>query len=398
MIWSRKRIYADAAAATPLSPRAAAELVRLLAVYGNPSALHKEALAAKEALTTARGIVADTIGAHADEIIFTSGGTEGNNLALGGVLRPLRKQHHSVHAVTSSIEHSSVLEPLRALREEGCALTEVPVSTAGRVSVEEVASAITDTTVLVSVQFVNSEIGTVQPIRDIAKEIRRVRKERAAASHGEPALPLYFHCDASQAPLWKSIQVEKLGADLLVLDGQKILGPKGVGALYVRRGVALEVLQLGGGQERGLRSGTENVPLAGAFAVALQDAQHAVADNIVRVAEVRNFLLQEIMQRLDVVVHGAVGDERVVNNLNFSVPGLNGEMAVIALDALGIAASTRSACDSGDEAPSHVLTALGLDQKMMQSALRLTLLPSATKAEARRIAAALAEVAKRYKE
>jgi cysteine desulfurase len=274
-------------------------------------------------------------------------------------------------------------------------LTELPVSDTGLVSLEDVREAITDRTVLVSIQFINSEIGTVEPIRDIAKEIRRIKKARAA--HADSS-PLYFHCDASQAPLWKTVQVEQLGIDLMTLDGQKIMGPKGVGALYVRRGVVLEPLVLGGGQERGLRSGTENVPLVGSFAFALREAQELVAKRQQSVAAARNHLLMHIMRALpDTLVNGAVGDERAVNNLNISIPNLDGEMAVIALDALGVAASTRSACDASNEEPSHVLVALGLAPARIKSAIRFTLLPTATKDDAARIARALEEIAHRYR-
>lgn len=394
MIWNKRRIYADAAAATPLSEAAKLELVRLLDMFGNPGALHKEAVLAKLELENARESVARSIGAHPDEIVFTSGGTEGNNLALCGTLHAT---HYSSprHVITSVIEHSSVLEPLCALTSAGMEMTQLPVNSAGIISVDDLSDAITDHTALVSIQFINSEIGTIQPIRDIAKEVRRVRAQRLASKNFSP---LYLHVDASQAPLWKTVQVDKLGVDLLTLDGQKIMGPKGVGVLYVRRGVKLVAQQLGGGQEGGLRSGTENVPLAGSFAAALKDAQANENEISKKIAAMRNILLQEILALLPkATVNGAVGDERVANNLNISIPGLDGEMAVIALDALGVAASTRSACDSSDEAPSHVLTALGLDSKIIKSAIRFTLLPTATKKDCVVIAKALLEVANRYR-
>jgi cysteine desulfurase len=389
MFWKERRIYADAAAATPLSPRVKRELVRLLTVYGNPGALHQEALEAKRELDSAREVTATAIGAHPDEIVFTSGGTEGNVLAIEGTLRPLLRKG-SVHAITTCIEHSSVLEPLRALQVEGLALTELPVNSAGRISLQDLEAAITPQTALVSIQFINSEIGTIQAIKDIAKLIRHARK-----TFGKT---IVFHCEASQAPLWKTIRVDTLGVDLLTLDGQKILGPKGVGALYVRRTAALEAQQRGGNQERGLRSGTENVPLIGAFAVALRDAQKNEDAANKRIAKIRNTLLQEILRHLpDVVLNGAVGDERAPNNLNISVPHLDGQMAVIALSREGVAASTRSACDTNVEAPSHVLQALGVQEELMQCAIRITLLPSATARDAKRIAQILAHVAKRYR-
>lgn len=393
-LWRRnnlERIYADAAASTPISARSLRELIRLLKLYGNPGALHKEAVVAKQELENARQIIAKMIGAHSDEIIFTSGGTESNNLAIFGTLRILLNTHGELHAITSSIEHSSVLEPLRVLEREGLYITELPVDSEGVVSHKDLREAITNETVFVSIQMINSEVGTIQNIRELMKEVRHVRKER------KNNIPLYFHTDASQAPLWLPIGVEQLGVDFLTLDGQKILGPKGVGVLFARRGVELEPLIYGGGQERGLRSGTENVALAGAFAVVLEDAQKDIDSRVEKVSVLRDALIQEIQKLIPGAEHnGAAGDMRGANNINMYIPNLNGDMAVIGLDAEGVAASTRSACDTDDEAPSHVLAALGIAPERAKNSIRITLLPSATKAEVRRIARVLKEVASRY--
>ncbi len=389
----KKRIYADAAAATPPSGPALAEMLRLLPLCGNPGGLHAEATAAKIELEHARATAASAIGAHADEVVFTASGTEANNLALTGTLLPLLLKHKNIHAVTTAIEHASVLEPLRALVSHGLRLTELPVDPSGFVDVAALAGAIGDDTALVLVQLVNSEVGTVQPIRDVAKEIRRVRKLR------KNSLPLYVHVDAAQAPLWLPLAVEHLGVDMLTLDGQKILGPKGVGMLYIKRGVKIEPMVRGGGQERGLRSGTENVPLVGAFAVALANAQRDVESCAAATAAVRDFLWEEIRRLLpDAVLLGPAMDAgRVANNVNISIAGLDGQMAVIALDAMGIAASTRSACSEGDDAPSPTLLALGVSPEVAKTAVRLTLLPNATKQDAMRIASALEKIAQRYR-
>lgn len=390
-IFKQKRIYADAAAATPLSDNVQKELARLLGLYGNPSALHKEAQAAQRELDGARERVARTIAAHADEIIFTSGGTEANNLAIFGTLRTFLQQGEKVHAITSAIEHSSVLEPLRALVREGLELTELPVEPSGKINIKTLREAIIENTAFVSIQMVNSEIGTIQDIREIAKEIRHERSRRI------DGLPIYLHTDASQAPLWLPLHIERLGVDMLTLDAQKIMGPKGAGALYVKRGVPLTPHIYGGGQERGLRSGTENVAFVGALAVALEEAQAGADANTKNISTIRDFLLSEIQKLLPgVELNGAAGEWRVANNLNIYIPNLNGDMAVVALDAEGVAASTRSACDTDDENPSHVLSALGYSSERSKSSIRLTFLPTATQSEAKSIASILLDVTKRY--
>ena len=393
MWFRKKRIYADAAAATPLSSHARAELLRLLDVYGNAGAIHAEAVAAKKELDGARDTIAASIGAHADEIIFSASGTESNNIAISGVLRPLLQKNGPLHAITLAIEHQSVLEPLRALKAEGLTTTELGVDSEGFVSLKELEEAITDKTVFISVQMVNSEVGTIEPIEEIAKIIRRIRKDR-----GDGALPLYFHCDASQAPLWLSLRVEKLWVDLLTLDAQKVLGPKGIGVLYIKRNTAISPVIRGGVQERGLRGGTPNVPLAGSFAIAMKEAANDVEARAQRISEVRDYLFDEIKKRIpEVVLNGPKENNRAANNLNIAIPGLDAEMAVIGLDAEGVAVSTRSACNTGDEAPSHVIKALGVPKELLKNAVRITLLPDATKRDADAIAAALEKIAKRYK-
>jgi cysteine desulfurase len=413
--WSaKKRVYADAAAATPLSLRSKSELVRLLEVYGNSGALHTEALEAKKELDAARKTIANAIGAHADELIFTASGTEGNNLAIQGALRPLLQTYSELNAITSAIEHQSVLQPLAMLEREGLYTSELPVDEHGLISIEQLAEVINDETVFVSIQLVNSEIGTIQPIKEIAKVIRRVRQNRSSSSERcelprgterASVLPLYFHVDASQAPLWIPIKVDSLGCDLLTLDAQKIQGPKGVGALYVRRGTTIEPVIWGGVQEKALRAGTPNVPMVGAFAVALEDAQKDVESRVQKVAEVRDFCFKKIKEFFpDVLLNGpALDGARVANNVNISIPHLEAQMAVIALDAEGVAASTRSACSPGSEEPSHVIKAL-LENDLgptaalrAGTAIRITFLPNATKNDALYIAEALKKVAKRYK-
>jgi len=382
MWFKKERVYADAAAATPLSPAARRELLRLLPLYGNPSALHHEAVEAKKELERARTSVAESIGAHPDEIVFTASATQANQLAV-----QIGFQKGS--ALTSAVEHPSVLQPLR---RRGLPVVELPVDHQGLVEVKKLEERITEDTSFVSIQLVNSEVGAIQPVRDVAKILRHYKGRSFATTKDRP---LHIHTDASQAPLWMDIKVERLGVDLLTLDGQKIGGPKGVGCLYIKRGLLIEpVLE-------DLQSGTENVAQAGSFAVALAEAQAGVAERVSKILQVRNYLLEEI-QRL---VPGAVlngpglkGEYRVANNINVSIPGLNADMAVLAMDAQGIAISTRSACTTNDEEPSHVIKALGVVPELAGTAIRITLLPGATVPQARRIAQTLAEIAKRYKQ
>jgi cysteine desulfurase len=382
----------DAAAATPLSKRSRDELLRLLDVYGNAGGLHKEAVAAKTEMEQARKTIAASIGAHPDEIIFTASGTEGNNLAIEGVIRPLLRQHGALHAITLSIEHQSVLEPFRALKAEGLSTTEMPVDAHGLVSPDALKEAISDTTVFISIQLVNSEVGTIEPIKEIIKIVRKFRQNRT--------LPLYVHTDACQAPLWIDMKVEALGIDLMTLDAQKVQGPKGVGALYIKRHTGIEPVIRGGVQEFGLRGGTPNVPLCGAFAVAFEDAQKEVKERMQKVAAIRDYCFDEIKKHIpETIVNGPPIESaaRVANSLNISIPGLEAQMAVIALDAEGVAASTRSACTIGNDEPSHVIKALGVPRELAGTAIRLTFLPSATKVEALFVAEALVKVAQRYK-
>jgi cysteine desulfurase len=398
MFWGKRRIYADAAAATPLSGSARRALARALSLYGNPGALHKEAIAAKQALDAARAAIARSIGAHPDEIVFTASGTEANNLAIMGTLGPRLRMGERLSAVTSVIEHQSVLAPLRALEREGLALLPVDVQEDGLVFPNAVPDAMRADTALVSIQLINGEMGAMQPVRDIAKAMRRAQTGAL------------LHVDASQAPLWTDVKVEKLGADMVTLDAQKIMGPKGAGCLYIKRGTLIDPVIWGGGQEKGRRAGTENAPLAAAFAAALEEAQAGAPRRAARIAAVRDFLWQDIKKAFpDAVLHGPAPEgaqaqadgrtraQRAPNNLNFSIPGLDGQMCVIAMDAAGIAVSSRSACSTDDEEPSYVVLALGASPEVAREAVRITLLPDATRPQARRIVQALREIATKYR-
>lgn len=388
----RTRAYLDYASTTPLDPRVKKVMEPFFAkTFGNPSSIHREGVAAKKALDNARTSVARALEAHTDEIVFTSGGTEANNLAIFGVIAAttnykLRTTNYQrPHVVTTNIEHASVLEPLRALEREGRAeVTYVPVEPNGIVKPEKIIAAIRPNTVLVSVMYANNEIGTIQPIRKIGKALRDLRNQQLpTANYQLPTvknrLPI-FHTDACQAPLYLHCLVNALGVDLMTLDGHKMYGPKGVGALYVRRSTPLAPVMFGGGQERGMRSATENIPAIVGFAEALSIATAEREKECARIEKLRDLLYFLIRTNThieaEVVVNGDL-QNRLPNNLNISLPGIDTEFLTLKLDARGIAASTKSSCLK-DEKSSYVVAALG-DRRRAHSSLRFTLGRKTTK-------------------
>ncbi|MEK7208500.1 MAG: cysteine desulfurase family protein [Patescibacteria group bacterium] len=402
-----KRIYLDYAATTPLEPWVARAMEPFFAKnFGNPSSIHAEGVAAKRAVAEARLKVARALEARAEEIVFTSGGTEANNLAIFGVLSPLIKgalpsaagglsqppkaapfgKGDIPHIVATNIEHASVLEPLRELGRRGRAeVTYAPVEPNGIVKPEKIIAAIKPNTVLVSVMYANNEIGTIQPIRTISRLLTRFDLKSGKRPH--LARKPLFHVDACQAPLYLRCLVNALGADLLSLDAHKIYGPKGVGALYIRRGAPIAPELRGGGQESGLRSTTENVPAIVGFAEALCFAVAEREKESVRLRRLRNELHSDILKNvrmsLGVILNGSMEEgERLPNNLNLSFPGVDTEMLLLQLDAAGIAVSTKSSC-LRDERESSVVRALGGGAARARRTLRFTLGRWTTKEETR---------------
>ncbi len=357
------RIYLDHAATAPEDKRVLEVMRKISAeTYGNPSSIHKEGVAAKKILEEARKNIADILRARPDEIIFTSGGTESNNLAIFGAMGDVSK----AHIIVSSIEHPSVLECVRELERRGVEVTYVPVESDGIVSPKSVKNALRENTALVSVMYANNEIGTVQPIAEIAKIIRQRNKA------GGKAL---FHTDACQAVNYLDMNVLKLGVDLMTFNASKIYGPKGIGALFVKRGVKLAPQIFGGGQERGLRSGTENVPAIAGFAEAMRIAEKMKWKESARLVKLRDFFISEILSKTpDTVLNGSA-NERLPNNVNISFLGADAEEVIIALDARGIAASTGSACANiGREGKvSDVILALDGDRIRAMGSVRFTL-------------------------
>lgn len=354
-----RRVYLDHSATTPVDPEVAELMMKYYTEkYGNPSSVHGFGREAKQALEAARRQVADLIGANSNEVIFTSGGTEADNLAILGTVEGLRNK--GKHIITSCIEHHAVLDTCQYLGKDGYELTVIPVDKEGIISVEDVRKAIRPDTILISVMHANNEVGSIQPIAEIGK---------LAREHS-----IVFHVDAVQSLGKIPINVEEMNIDLLTVSAHKIYGPKGVGALYIRKGVRVLPIVHGGGQEKKRRSGTENTPGIIGFGKACELAGQRMADDAKHQAKLRDKLMNGILERIkDVQVNGPIGDKRLPNNVNVSIRYIEGESLLLSLDMLGIAASSGSACTSGSLDPSHVLLAMGLVHEIAHGSLRFTL-------------------------
>ncbi len=366
-----RTIYLDNASTTPLDPRVLKAMVPFLkSEFGNPGSIHALGVEAKKTLENARKTVARVLSLHPDDIVFTSSGTESNNLAILGFFRAFQKKGKKLsklHAVTSVIEHSSVLEVFRVLEREGLQVTYLPVSGDGVVDLALLKKLLKQETVFVSIMYANNEIGTVQPIREIAKVLR----QHANVSGKTRAKPV-FHVDASQAPLYLDMQVDRLGADLITLDGQKMYGPKGVGVLIVRHGVELQPLIYGGGQERGLRSGTEHIPGIVGFARALEIAVSEREKEISRLTILRDYFIKKILTLFPHAVLNGSPTLRLPGNINISIPETDTEFLTLQLDAEGVLVSTKSSC-MRDSEDSYVVRALGGKKFRAAHSLRISL-------------------------
>ncbi len=388
-----QRIYLDHAAATPLDPRVFAAMEPFMTKeFGNGSALYREGVVAKNTILEARKKIAEILYAHPDEIIFTGSGTEGNNFAIQGVIKSAREKwgEKKPHVITSAIEHPSVLLVCKALERWGVAVSYVGVDGNGIIKLDELKKALRKETVLVSVMYANNEIGTVEPIHEIAKIIRAWRKQN------ETPFP-YFHTDACQAANYLSLHVERLGVDLLTLNGSKIYGPKGMGALFVRRGVPLSPLMYGGGQERELRPGTENVAGIVGLTEALKIAEKIKEKESKRLTTLRNHFISSVLNKIPGALLNGDPIMRIPNNMNISIPGIESDYLIIELDAHGISASARSACKSMDEEGSHVIMALGRGTIGTESGVRFTLGRSTTKKDTDYVIGVLPQLVKKLK-
>ena len=352
-----KRIFLDYAAGTPTSEKAQAAYIAALPYFANPQALHTEGLEAARVRDDARSRIARILGVKSQELIFTSGGTEGNNLGIAGYLGALEEQGISMkdcHALVTNIEHPSVTDVFAPFVARGLQLTKVSPNEHGEIKPETIKEALKEHTVLVSLAMVNSEIGTVQPLHAISK----VLKEHAPIVGTSTLEKVVLHTDACQG-LYQSLVPQGLGVDLMTLDSGKMFGPRGTGVLYVRRGLSIAPVLRGGTQEQGLRPGTENIHLYAGFAAAFEDAAELRASETERLMDVRTALMEGLRKVIpDVLVNGDSKNQSP-HILNISIPGINAEYVAMYLDQRGVALSTKSAClERNDAAQSHVVAAL----------------------------------------
>jgi cysteine desulfurase len=353
------RVYFDHNATTPVDPSVVEVMVRVLRQeFGNASSIHHFGQQAKGLLDDARTAVADLLKAEVSEVVFTSGGTESDNFAIRGVAEALEVTGRR-HLIASAIEHEALLNTFKALARRGWTTTLLPVDRSGIVAPEALEAAITDQTALVSVMHANNEIGTVQPVADLAR-----------IAHARGAL---FHTDAVQSVAKIPVDVRALGADLLSLSAHKFNGPKGAGALWIKRGTRVTAILTGGKHERNRRAGTENVPAIAGLGAAATLASRKLTAETARLSALRNRLENEILARIPQTDVNGARDQRVPNTTNISFDGVEAESLLIALDLEGVAVSTGSACSSGTLEPSHVLRAMGLPAHRTQNSIRLSL-------------------------
>jgi len=375
-------IYLDNAATTPVDKRVLEAMLPYYSdVFGNPSSLHSHGQEAKKAIEEAREKVAKALGADSEEIYFTSGGSESDNWALKGVAYALKEKGN--HIITTEIEHHAVLHTCRYLEKEGFKVTYLPVDEYGLVKPEDLKKAITDKTILVSIMFANNEIGTIEPIEELVK----IAHEKN----------IYFHTDAVQAVGNVPIDVKKLDVDLLSLSAHKIYGPKGVGALYIKKGVKIHSLIQGGTQEKNRRAGTENVPGIVGLGEAIELITKNLDSHINKLTFLRDKLINGILEKIPYTRLNGHPTKRLPGNVNVSFEFIDGESLILNLDMAGICASSGSACTSGSLEPSHVLLAIGLSKELARGSLRLTIGKDNTEEDIDKVLEALPQIVKRLR-
>ena len=349
-------IYLDNAASTQIHEDVLNSMLPFLKEqYGNPSSIHRYGRLTRKAIHKARKQIASLINADPAEILITSGGTESNNTALMGIL----SQFPSSQIITSSIEHDAILEPCKKLNSNGFHVDYLPVDNFGMVDTSDLQNIISEKTSLVSVMFGNNEVGTIQPIAKIAKICDENK--------------VLFHTDAVQAVGKLPIDVKELGVDLLSISSHKLHGPKGIGALYIKDGVKIDPIILGGGQEFRLRSGTENVASIVGFGQACEIAENNLSENILFIKKLQTLLIKKVLEEIPETTFNGHSESRLYNNTHFTFLGVNGEDLIIKLDEYGIAASTGSACSVNTQKASHVLESMGFSLEQISGSLRLTI-------------------------
>jgi cysteine desulfurase len=352
-------IYLDNAASTAVHPDVVKEMMPYFDVqYGNPSSIHQFGRKAKNAIQKARKQVAALVGAEPNEILFTSGGTESNNTILHGIVKLQRSDLDQNNIITSSIEHEAILQPCKEFENAGIKITYLPVDEHGIVDPDDIANSINSHTVLVSIMFANNEVGTIQPIKEISEICKKNQ------------IPL--HTDSVQAVGKVPINVKDLGVDALSISSHKINGPKGIGALFIKKGLTVTPQILGGGQENGMRSGTENVASIVGFGKACEIAKDKLSDNISHFHSLYSLILAKTIKEITHVKLNGHPEKRIFNNIHLTFMGVNGEDLIIKLDEHGIAASTGSACSVHTQKASHVLKAMGFNHEQITGSLRLS--------------------------
>lgn len=381
MTVENRTIYMDNSATTPVRKEVVEEMLPYMTDnFGNPSSIYDPGKVSKRAIEEARKKVANAIGAEENEIYFTSGGTESDNWALKGIA--FANRNKGKHIITSSIEHHAVLHACSWLEEQGFEVTYLPVDKYGMVSPDDLRNAIGDDTILISIMFVNNEVGTIQPVAEIGK----IAKEKR----------IYFHTDAVQAIGHVPINVKKMNIDLLSLSGHKFGGPKGCGALYIRKGTKIEALLHGGAQERKRRAGTENVPSIVGLGKAIKIATGELEEENKILLEMRDCLIEGLLKIPKTHLNGHP-TERLANNVNITFEFIEGESLLLLLNAKGIFASTGSACNSTSLEPSHVLTACGVPHEIVHGSLRLSLGRMNTQEDVDRVLEVLPEIVQKLR-
>ncbi len=393
---SSGRVYLDHAGATSLSVRAKKVLVEALSLYGNPSAIYKEGVEARAALLSARKTISEILSCRPYELYFTGTGTESVSLAIEGTLRAFEEKNVGTavpHMIVTNVEHPAVRELAKHLEKSGrITLTEIPVDSLGLIKVSQVKEALRSETILVSIMYVNNELGTIMPIKEIGRMLALYREEK------KTEYP-YFYTDACQVAQYLTLDVNSLRVDLMTVNSSKVYGPKGIALLYKKEKCSLSPTTLGGGQERGLRSGTEALPLILSFAEALKETKEMKETETKKMEELASLTKAALSENLpDLIWYGSFENgKRVPCNLNFSVPGITSEEMILRLDAKGFAVSHKSACASEDESGSYVITALGKTETEAKENIRITMGRSTTKSDMERLVQAIGDIAQKFK-